>query len=86
MKVYKLIFTKSARKDIEKLDSVTKKRLLNKFKTFAQNPLEYAKKLVNHRIGTYRWRVGNYRVIFDLDDVENIAIVLRVRHRKNVYT
>jgi len=84
--VYKLIFTKSARKDIEKLDSVTKKRLLNKFKTFAQNPLEYAKKLVNHRIGTYRWRVGNYRVIFDLDDVENIAIVLRVRHRKNVYT
>ncbi|NCN82389.1 MAG: type II toxin-antitoxin system RelE/ParE family toxin [Candidatus Pacebacteria bacterium] len=84
--MYKLIFTKSARKDIEKLDSVTKKRLLNKFKTFAQNPLEYAKKLVNHRIGTYRWRVGNYRVIFDLDDVENIAIVLRVRHRKNVYT
>ncbi|OGJ15670.1 MAG: hypothetical protein A2632_00600 [Candidatus Pacebacteria bacterium RIFCSPHIGHO2_01_FULL_46_16] len=86
MSTFKLVFTKSAFKDIEKLDNITKKRLKNKLATFCLDPLEYAKKLINHRIGSYRWRVGNYRVIFDLNDVENIVIVLRVRHRKNAYT
>ncbi len=34
-------------------------------------------------MGTYRFRVGNYRVIFDLDDEQ--IVILRVGHRRDIY-
>ncbi len=80
---YKLLYTKSAAKDIQKLDTVVKKRLKSKLETYANNPLFYAKKLTDFSLGTYRWRIGNYRIIFDIDE-ENI-IILRVRHRREIY-
>jgi mRNA interferase RelE/StbE len=43
----------------------------------------YAQKLTNPEFGTYRFRIGDYRVIFDL--VEEQLIVLRVGHRSDIY-
>ena len=80
---YKLLYTKSAAKDIQKLDTVVRKRLKSKLETYASNPLFHAKKLIDFSLGTYRWMVGNYRIIFDIDR-ENI-IILRVRHRREIY-
>jgi mRNA interferase RelE/StbE len=80
---YKLLYTKSAVKDIQKLDAVARKRLKSKLEAYAKNPLVYAKKLTDFSLGTYRWRIGNYRIIFDIDG-ENI-VILRVRHRREIY-
>lgn len=80
---YKLLYTKSAAKDIQKLDTVVKKRLKSKLETCATNPLFYAKKLTDSSLGTYRWRIGNYRIIFDID--VNTIVILRVRHRREIY-
>lgn len=80
---YKLLYTKSAIADIKKLDVIVKKRLKKKLEEFLGNPLVHAKRLTDPNLGTYRLRVGNYRVVFDLDG-RNI-IVLRIRHRKDVY-
>lgn len=80
---YKLLYTKTAAKDIQKLDTVVRKRLKSKLEAYASNPLFYAKKLTDSSLGTYRWRIGNYRIIFDID-INNI-IILRVRHRSKIY-
>ena len=80
---FNVVFTKSAINDINKLDRVAQKRLANKFKQFRENPLFYAKKLTSPIIGQYRWRIGNYRIIFDLHGKE-IAI-LRIVHRREIY-
>ena len=80
---YKLLYTKSAAKDIQKLDTVVKKRLKIKLETYANNPLLYAKKLTDFSLGTYRWRIGNYRITFDIDI--NTIVILRIRHRGEVY-
>ena len=86
---YNLVFTKTAVKDIEKLDTITKKHIQKKFEYFINlpSPLSVAKKLNNFEIGEYRWRVGDYRVIFDLEKEKSVnsVIVLRVSHRKEVY-
>ena len=86
---YNLVFTKTAVKDIQKLDSIIKKQLQKKFEYFISlpNPLTVAKKLNNFEIGEYRWRVGDYRVIFDIEKEKSVTniIVLRVAHRKEVY-
>lgn len=80
---YRISFSKSALKDVKKLDSVTKKRLGKKIKEYLQNPLRYSKKLIDPKIGSYRWRIGNYRVIFDIKGKD--IKVLRIEHRREVY-
>lgn len=81
--VYKLIYTKRSVKDIEKLDIVAKKRLKKALEKFSVNPFFYSQKLIDHRLGDRRFRVGNYQIIFDIKG--KTIIVLRVGHRREVY-
>jgi mRNA interferase RelE/StbE len=81
--VYTLVYTKRAVQDIELLDSLAKKRLEKKLLLLKEDPVGRSKKLVNSDLGTYRYRVGDYRIIFDL--VKDQIVVLRVGHRREVY-
>lgn len=85
MKKYKIEYRKTAVKDIRKLDAVTQKRLGKKIEHILSlpDPMSHAKKLVDSQLGQYRWRVGDYRVVFDLDG--STIVVLRVQHRSEVY-
>ncbi len=80
---YKLVYTQRAIKDIRKLEQSTKKRIGRALVRYEEDPLKYAEKLIDPRLGTYRFRIGDYRVVFDLEG--NKIIVLRVGHRKDIY-
>lgn len=82
---YKVLITKEAKKDIDSLDITIKKQLYKKLLYFVSlsDIKVVAKKLNNHETGEYRLRVGNYRVIFDLD--KHTIVILRIQHRKDVY-
>ena len=80
---YQLLYSNLAFEDIKKLDSVAKKKIKKKIELFAVNPLFYSKRLFNSSIGNFRWRVGNYRIVFDLD--KDKIIILRVGHRREIY-
>ena len=80
---FRLVYTQRAIKDIQKPDQKVKSRMGKVLLRFAADPLGYAKALTNSSLGSYRFRIGDYRVIFDLVD-EEIA-VLRVGHRKEIY-
>jgi len=80
---YKLVYTKNAFKDIKKLDPVVKKRIKKKVEFYSQKPVIYGKRLLKRFLGCYNWRIGNYRIIFDIKG-KNI-IILRIGHRKEVY-
>ena len=80
---YQLLYTKSAFNDIKKFDIFVKKIIKKRLEQYYSNPLANAKKLINTAIDSYRWRVGNYRIVFDLDDKK--IIVLRIGHRKEIY-
>ncbi|MFZ5365972.1 MAG: type II toxin-antitoxin system RelE family toxin [Patescibacteria group bacterium] len=81
--VYELIYTKNAYRDIKKLDRVAQKKLAKGLKRLAEKPFFYAKKLILPQLGGYRFRIGDYRVIFDVEDRK--IIILRVGHRKEIY-
>lgn len=80
---YNLVYTRRAEKDIRALDPAIKKQIGKAILKLKANPSEHAEKLTDPRIGTYRFRSGDYRVIFDLigDDV----VILRVGHRREIY-
>lgn len=80
---YEVIITQRAKKDIRKLDRVVKKKLRKYLERFSKAPFGNSKKLVGSKQGSYRYRIGNYRVIFDI--VRNKIIILRVGHRREIY-
>lgn len=80
---YKLIYTKSAVADINNLDNVAKNRIRKKLESFQKDPLYYSKKLTSSSLGSYRFRVGNYRIIFDLDKEK--IVILRIGHHREIY-
>jgi len=50
---------------------------------YLEDPFKYAEKLTDPKLGTYRFRIGDYRVIFDMEETD--IVVLRVGHRKDIY-
>ena len=82
-----LVFTTTALKMFEALDKATQRRIKDKLLRYLaqKNPLEFAKKLMSPKIGTRRRRIGDYRVIFDVDNKGRIIILLLIGHRKEIY-
>lgn len=81
----KILFTKNAVKDVSKLSPSVVTRIGKKLKYFVDqpDPLANAKALKDSATASYRWRIGDYRVLFDIDG-KNI-VILRIRHRREVY-
>jgi len=80
---YKIVFTKRAVRDISKLEPEIKEKLGDALRRYGKDPLNYARKMIDPSLGSYRFRIGDYRVIFDVEGDE--IIVLRVGHRKEIY-
>lgn len=88
--VYKLFYTHSAEKDLSRIDKKQAAKILIKVDEHLKlpNPLLKAKKLKGFDTDTYRFRVGDYRVIFRLDGktgVLVVLVVLKISHRKDAY-
>jgi len=81
---YTYQFTALTRKQLKKLPVDIQIRIIKKIKYFCQtNLLVYADKLTDRQIGEFRFRIGNYRAIFDLADT--ILTILKVGHRREIY-
>lgn len=81
--MYRIVLTQRALKDLENIDKEMQSRIAAKLKEYDEDPLKHARKLIHPSIGTYRLRIGDYRVIFDINH-ENI-VILRIGHRKCIY-
>ncbi len=80
------VITQRAYQDIKHLDKGTKRWLKQELeeRMIRTNPLMDAEKLPDKRQGTYRWRIGDFRVIFDVERRQKI-IILRLMHRRELY-
>lgn len=87
--MFRFEYTKNAVRDLRQLDQQVSKRILKKMDFFSkqENPLKFAKKLKDFSLGEYRFRIGDYRVLFDLDEDGNMKIlmVLSIKHRREAY-
>ena len=86
-RVMQVTFTKAATKALKTLPSEVQTRLLLKVRAYARDPTSQAQNVraLKGRAG-YRLRVGDYRVLFTVDDGEiAVMTVHRVGHRKEVY-
>ena len=84
MEFYKVIFTKSVKKDFRKIPKLEVSKILNEIAYLAKNPRSSkTKKLKGEKL--YRLRVGNYRVIYDIQDNLMLIFVVKLGHRGDIY-
>lgn len=86
MKLYTILFKKSAIKELEQLPVQVAKRIGKVIDTFSENPRPRgSKKLEGQNETLWRVRVGDYRIIYFIKDVVHIIEIRRIGHRKNIY-
>jgi mRNA interferase RelE/StbE len=84
MKVYQILISKFAQKQLDKLPENIADRLIEAVYTLSQNPLPMGHKKLKGR-GGYRIRVGDYRIIYEILDNELLISVVAIGHRKDIY-
>lgn len=81
-------YTDTSLKSLKKIDKTWQKRILDYLDNSVavrDNPRDYGKPLVGHLSGLWRYRVGNYRVICQIQDQDLIILTTQISHRKDVY-
>ena len=88
MMAYLVEFTKSALRDIKKLDKGTSALILGWIRKNLEgcsDPRIHGKGLTANRSGQWRYRAGDYRIIADIDDSRIVVVVVRIGHRRDIY-
>lgn len=81
--MYELIFSDKAKRFLQKLDKPIQERIIKALERIIIRPEAYLTKLIGEPL--YKFRVGNYRLIIEVDKVRIILLVMKIGHRKNVY-
>ena len=82
--MYEIRIIPSARKDLDGLDEKVFTQIKNKIISLASNPRPSGSLKLTAEEG-YRIRSGNYRILYRIDDKNNIIYVYRIKHRKESY-
>ena len=85
MDVYKLCWKESVRKDFRRLPSVIIPQVIKKVESLPTNPTPINSKKLKDTEHTYRVRVGDYRIVYQINQADKEIVITRVRHRKDVY-
>jgi mRNA interferase RelE/StbE len=81
--MFNIIFEKRALEDLNKLEREIKERIWNKLQQCKEDPFRFLEHL--EEIEGFKLRVGDYRIIVDVDNFSKIIKVLKLGHRKNIY-
>ena len=83
--MYRIEIAPAADRDLEKLKSRIRmqdfERLRNAVRSLAENPRPQGVRKIRGAEKAYRVRVGNYRVVYDVYDSDNLVLILQVARR-----
>ena len=83
--MYKLKLKQTAERDLRRLPTAVLQRINEQILTLRHDPRPSGvKKLQGHQTG-WRIRVGDYRMVYQIDDAAQTVTIIRVRHRRDVY-
>jgi mRNA interferase RelE/StbE len=82
---FNLQWRKSTRKDLRRISREAVSRIIAEVEKLAEEPLPHGSEKLSGSERTYRIRVGDYRVVYELLRDAKIVEIQRVRHRKDVY-
>lgn len=81
--MYEVIFDEEAIEFLNKLPREVRERIFNKIRTTKENPFHFFERLAGRT--EYKLRVGDYRIIADINQADRRINIIVVGHRKNIY-
>ncbi len=82
---YTLEFASSAARQYRKLPASVQSRLAKALDKLVLNPRHHGCEKLEDALAAYRVRVGDYRIVYNIEDDILVVLVLRVAHRRHVY-
>lgn len=85
---YNVVFTDKAKKQLKKIDKHIASLIigwLEKNIEGCENPRIHGKGLVENKSGQWRYQIGDYRVLCEINNQEIIVLALEVGHRREIY-
>ncbi|GGE37019.1 type II toxin-antitoxin system RelE family toxin [Streptococcus himalayensis] len=86
--MYSIEYSKKAQKQIKKLDKQIQRLLfawIDKHLEGTDNPRAHGKGLTGNHANEWRYRIGDYRFICDIQDDKMVILALEFGHRKDIY-
>jgi mRNA interferase RelE/StbE len=85
MASYRVELTRSAEKDLRRIDKSQVAAIYRGLEGLAADPRPHGVKKLSGADRTYRIRLGDYRIVYEIEDDALVVLVIRVAHRKDVY-
>ena len=83
--MYEVYLERSAENDLKRLPISTFDRIVHQIKTLAENPRPSGCRKITGSKNDWRIRIGDYRVLYEVNDRAKAVRVMRVRHRREAY-
>lgn len=83
--MYEVFLERAAQRDLKRLSPANFRRVIPRIKALAQNPRPSGCHKIAGSKNDWRIRIGDYRVIYEIDEKAMAVRVMRVRHRREVY-
>lgn len=83
--MHKILIESLAEKQLFRLPSLEVKRIASKIKALALNPKPIGCKKISGSLNNWRIRVGDYRVVYEINEKEQVVRIWRVKHRREAY-
>lgn len=85
MASFKILFSRSAEKDLRHVETSRIRSIMEQIEALGENPRPTGTRKLVGSHASYRIRIGDYRVVYTIDDAIRIVEIRRIRHRKDVY-
>jgi len=82
---YELLIERRAEKDIKKLDASLFSLVAKKIKSLSENTYPPGSRKLSGSQNDWRIRIGDYRVLYEIDTKAQTIKIMRVKHRREVY-
>ena len=82
---FDIVWKKSAAKELQGLDQTIRGRVMAAIANLENDPFPHGVRKLQGTAHTFRLRVGDYRVVFQVSEPINQITIARVRHRRDVY-
>jgi len=83
--VFEVYLEKAAETDLKRLPTTTFHRIIPQIRALAENPRPSGCRKLTGSKNDWRIRIGDYRVIYEIDEKVKAVRIMRVRHRREVY-
>ena len=85
MAEYRVVFARSARRELERLEMSVARRIISRIEALATDPRPPGCVKLQGAADLWRIRIGDYRVVYSVDDNARIVDIRVVRHRSDAY-